>query len=498
MDWVSGVLGAFSPIVLLWNGLGVLAGIMVGSIPGLTATMAVALLIPFSFGMEPMESLALLLGIYVGTMYGVGIPACLLNIPGNPSGIMTVRDGYPMAMKGEGGKAIGAVAVASFVGGLAGIVALVALAEPISRIALRFGPAEMFAVAVWGLASVSDLTGDTLVLGVISALAGLWLGTIGIDPVTGVARFTFNSLHLQTGVDIIPVLIGLFGMAEILRQVNKNRHQSSVAPVLKAVGIAWADVKRMMKPILRGSLIGLWVGILPGSTGGSMASILSYEFQKRSSKTPEEYGTGMIEGVAAPEAANNAMIGGNLVPLLTLGIPGDAVTAVLIGAFMIHGLQPGPLLFQKSPNLVYGIYADLFIAQFFMLFLGVFGARFFAKVTSVPMKTLLPLTAVLCVTGAYAANMAMADVIVMMLFAAVGYLMSVINMPLAPMILGIVLGPIAEYNLRTALLLFDGNWVVAFTRPLVLVMWALTAVILVLPRLNLEERLLRRMNRSAV
>ncbi len=485
--FLSGLMQAFSPNILLWNFIGVAAGILVGSIPGLTATMAIAILVPFTFGMSPAAGLSMLLGIYTGTMYGVGIPAVLLRIPGNPSGIMTVKDGYPMAQKGEAGRAIGIVAWSSFVGGFLGILALVLMAQPISKVALKFGPAEMFAVAIWGLASVSDLTGDELLFGVFSGLIGLLLGVVGMDPITGVPRFIFGQSSLMGGIEFIPVLIGLFGVAELLRQVQRTNLGEVLVEKVGKMALSLKDIKQIMPATLRATLIGLWVGVLPGATGGSMASILAYNYEQKQSKHPEKFGTGIPEGIAASEAANNAVIGGNLVPLLTLGIPGDTVTALLIGAFMIQGLQPGPLLYKNSPDLVYTIYVALMIANFFMMIIGIFGARIFAQVTRVPLAKLLPVVGLLCITGAYAVNGNLFDIFMMIVFGIVGYLMDYIKMPIPPLIMGLVLGPMAERNLRTALQLSHNDWSVFLTRPFTVLFWVLTVAMIVGPRIDWKK-----------
>lgn len=482
---VHAFLNAISPGVLLWILVGVLAGILVGCIPGLTATMAVAILVPFTFGMEPLPGISMLLGIYIGALYGGSISACLIRIPGTPSAIMTVRDSYPMAQKGEAGKALGYSAYASFIGAIFGVLVLIVLAQAISKIALRFGPAEMFAVAVWGLASISDLTGEDLIKGVVSALLGLLIGTIGLDPVTGVPRLTFGRTELLNGLDFIPIMIGLFGLTELLRQAKSAQlERKAVEQRFNKVTLSLKEMIRMLPTVIRASFIGIWVGVLPGATGGAMASIMAYEYEQKRDRNPQRFGTGVPEGICASEAANNASIGGNMVPLLTLGVPGDTVTAILIGAFMIQGLQPGPMLFKNSQNLVYAIYAALLVASFLMFLVGLYGARFFARVISFPLNRLIPVIALLCLTGTYAVNNRLFDIGVMLVFGLLGYFMEAIKMPFPPMIMGIVLGPMAEFNLRTALKIFNNDWTIFFTRPYVVFFWVLTLLMILMPRVD--------------
>ncbi|MCG0278743.1 MAG: tripartite tricarboxylate transporter permease [Thermanaeromonas sp.] len=489
LEFLSAFLRALTPGVLIWIVVGVIAGVAVGSIPGLTATMTVAVLIPFTFGMDPLSGISMLLGIYIGALYGGSISACLVRIPGTPSAVMTARDSYPMARKGEAGKALAYSAYASFMGSIFGVIVLIVLAQAISRISLKFGPAEMFAVAVWGLASISDLTGEDLVKGIISALIGLLIGTIGVDPVTGIPRLTFGQIALLNGIDFIPIMIGLFGISEVLRQARAARLSEEVPKKVGDIRLSLREMIKVLPTIIRASFIGMWVGVLPGATGGAMASVMAYEYEQKRDRDPKRFGTGVPEGICASEAANNASIGGNLVPLLTLGVPGDTVTAMLIGAFMIHGLQPGPMLFKNSADLVYAIYASLLIASAIMFIIGLYGARYFARIISFPLNRLIPAIALLCLTGTYAVNGNMFDIAVMILFGLIGYFMEARNIPLPPMIMGIVLGPMAEFNLRTALKTFHNDWTVFFTRPYVVFFWVLIVLMVLGPRVNWKKLL---------
>lgn len=332
---LSGLSQALSLEALLMTLIGVVAGITVGAIPGLTATMAVAVLVPFTFNMDAVLGLAMLLGIYVGGIYGGSISAILLRIPGTPSSIMTARDGYPLTQKGEAGRAIGISTFSSFSGGTLGIIALMIAAPLITPISLKFSAPELFMVALWGLSCLADVSGKNLVIGLISAALGILLGTVGMDPLVGAPRLTFGVSELFSGFEFVPVMIGLLGLPEIFRQIasmEKTKLDTSIIQKLKRVIPTWADIVRIKATILRGTLIGLWVGVLPGSTGGNMSSIMAYNYEVKVSKEKEKFGTGHIEGIAASESANNACVGGNLIPLLTLGIPGDSVTAILIGA----------------------------------------------------------------------------------------------------------------------------------------------------------------------
>lgn len=487
---VQGVTQALSMHTLFITLLGVIGGTIVGAIPGLTATMAVAVLLPFTFGLPPMDGLAMLSGIYIGGVYGGSISAVLLRIPGTPSSIMTARDGYPLAQKGEGGRAIGISTISSFIGGLVSIIFLIIAAAPIAAVAVKFSAPEFFAVAIWGLSSVADVSGDDLLHGLIAVTLGVFLGTIGMDPVTGIFRFTLGSQYLVTGLEFVPIMIGLFGLSEVLRQFGPETVET-VKSKLTRVLPTLADFKRILPTITRGTLLGLWIGVLPGATGGGMASIVSYNAEVKSSKTPEKFGTGMIEGVAASESANNASIGGNFIPLLTLGIPGDTVTALLIGAFMIHNLRPGPMLYQHNADLVYGLYVALIVAHFFMLVVGLAGAKYFARAVAIPRNILIPLIIILTVTGSYAVNGNIFDVGVMVAFGVLGYVMEGIGLPLAPFILGLILGPMAEANLRTALIMSKGSFLPLLTRPICLFFWALIILQLGLPRLKAWRQRLR-------
>jgi len=472
------------PEVWFYTLLGTIGGIVVGAIPGLTATMAVAVLIPFTFRLEPLVGLATLCGIYIGGIYGGSISAVLWRIPGTPSSAFTTLDGYPMAVRGEAGRAISISTTSSFIGGLVSIIFLIVTAPFIVKVALRFSEPEFFAIAVWGLASVADVSGKKLIYGLISAVFGVFLGTIGLDPMTGAPRFTFGLENLQSGLEFVPIMIGLFGLSEVLNEMGRTETGQRVTQKIGNLLPTWEDVKRIWRTWVRGTLIGIWVGVLPGATGGAMGSLMAYNAEKQVSKHPEEFGKGAPEGIAASESANNATVGGSLVPLLTLGIPGDTITALMIGAFMMHNLRPGPLLYEQNPQLVYGIYGSLILAHFFFLILGLAAARTFARVLNIPRPILLALIVTFCTLGSYAVSNDVFNIVIMALFGIIGFIMERIEMPVTPMLIGLVLGPMAESSLRTALKMYEGDVSVLFTRPFSLFFWVLTAAMLIIPRIQ--------------
>lgn len=473
-----------SPEIFVYTLLGTIGGIIVGAIPGLTATMAVAVLIPFTFRVEPIVGLASLCGIYIGGIYGGSISAILLRIPGTPSSAFTTLDGYPMALRGEAGRAISIATMSSFVGGFISILFLITTAPYIVKVALNFSDPEFFAIAVWGLASVADVSGNKLVYGLMSAAIGIFLGFAGLDPMTGAPRFTLGIDDLQSGLEFVPIMIGLFGMSEVLNALGKSENGVRVSQRITNLLPDWQDVRRNAKTWVRGTLIGIWVGVLPGATGGAMGSLMAYNAEKSLSPNSAEFGKGAPEGIAASESANNATVGGSLVPLLTLGIPGDTITALMIGAFMMHNLRPGPLLYQQNPDLVHGVYGSLILAHVFMLVLGLLAARVFAKVLDIPRPILLALVVTFCTVGAFAVSNSLFNILVMVVFGFMGYFLERIGMPVTPMLIGLVLGPMAESSLRSGLQMFEGDVIGMLTRPFSLFFLLLSAAMIILPRLK--------------
>ncbi|MDY0287202.1 MAG: tripartite tricarboxylate transporter permease [Sphaerochaeta sp.] len=466
--FLTGFLSIFTIKIIFLITIGVAIGIIFGAIPGLTATMAVALCLPMTFGMEPIAGFSLLIGLYIGGISGGLISAILLNIPGTPASIATAFDGYPMAMRGEAGKALGVGIVFSFIGGFIGILFLILLSPPIASFALRFGTFEYFAVSIFSLTMIISLSGKSIVKGLISGLLGISFAMIGSAPIDSAKRFTFGNYDFDAGLSLLPVLIGLFAISEILRtaEADKDAEEASLASFhIKGFGFSMKEFLSQKWNALRSTMIGLGIGILPG-IGGGTANIIAYVAAKNQSKYPEKFGTGVIDGIVASESANNASIAGAMIPLMTLGIPGDTITAMLLGGMMIHGLHPGPLLFVNQPKIVYGIFAALLVANLMMLVLEFLGMRVFVKLLSIPKHILLPIILVLCLVGSYGLNNRMFDVWTMLAFGLIGYTLDKLKFPLPPVILGFILGPIIEINLRRGIMISKGSFVPFFTRPI--------------------------------
>lgn len=459
----------FQSLFLLF--CGVAGGIAVGAMPGLSATMAVAVMTSFTFHMSSTHAILLLLGVFFGGIYGGSISSILLRIPGTAAAVMTARDGYPMAKRGEGGQAIGISTWSSFTGGMIGMVLLIIGAQAIAGFALRFSAPETFALAVFGLTIVSGLSENSLSRGLISAAMGIVICMVGTDPITGAQRFTFGTQSLISGLQFVPVMIGLFGISEIMGQLA-SKTQDFVPQKLTRVFPSWTMIKRLTKTIVRSSLIGVGIGALPGA-GCTIAAFVAYDQEQSRSSNPEEYGTGKPEGIAAPEAANNACCGGALMPMLTLGIPGDAVTAILIGAFILHNLQPGPALFIEHPDVIYTIYIGGIVANCFMALIGFCAAGLFARLISFPFYILLPIILLMCAVGSFSVNNNLFDVYVMLAFGLLGFTLNKLEIPLTPMVLGVVLGPILEENLRTSLVMSQGEIAYFLNRPIFLFFMAL-------------------------
>lgn len=490
---LEGILATLSDVftiqTLVFICIGVLAGIVVGSLPGLTATMGVALLVPITFTMTPENGMALLLGMYNGAIYGGSISAILINIPGTPAAIATNMDGYPLAKQGQAGRAIGMATVASFLGGTFSVFVLMGAAPLIANFALRFGPPEYFSLAIFGLSIIATISSDSLVKGLIGGFFGLFLATIGMDPITSFPRYTFDNPQLLTGVELIPVMIGLFGLSEGLAQIVDTSTYKIIRQNIINIVPKVKELKNYAKTLTRSAVIGTIVGAIPAA-GAPIAALLAYNEAKRNSKAPEQFGKGCLEGVAAAECANNASTGGALIPLLTLCLPGDGVTAILLGAFMVHNIQPGPLLFRDYPNLVNTIYLSMAIANVCILFFGLGGARFFAKALTTPKYILIPTIILLCVVGSFAVRNNYFDVGVMIFFGVLGYILQVVKIPPGPIILGLILGPMAEAHFRRALMMSDGSPMIFFTSPLSATFLFITLVVLAIPfiRKTLEKR----------
>ncbi len=444
---------------------GVVLGIILGVLPGLTATMGIALLIPLTYYVSPSIGLSMLIGIFAGGIYGGSVSAILLKTPGTPAAGATLLDGYPLAQSGHAGKAIAIATISSAIGGLIGALILSFLAPQIAKIAVKFGPPEYVLLGVYGLTMISFVSGKSLIRGLFAGCIGLLISTFGIDPITSVPRFTFGTLNLLTGFELLPILIGIFAMSQAIEGVRDSRKIAPPQVKLTSVGISIKEFLRILPHIVKSAFIGTFVGAVPG-TGTDIAAFLSYGEAKRSSKHPEEFGTGALEGVAAPEAGNNACVNGAMIPMFTLGIPGEAATAVILGGLMVLGLQPGPLLFTDSPDVIYTVFASTITSNLFMIVLGILGARFFAKVLSLPKSVIVSFIFVFSVLGAYSMRNSMFDIIVMMSAGLLGYIFSVIDYPVPPVLLGVILGPLVESNLGRTLLVSDGNLTIFFKRPI--------------------------------
>ncbi len=468
------------PSVILYLLVGVAGGMCIGCLPGLTTTMGVALVLPLTFGMEAVPSILLLIGVYVGAVYGGSLSAILLNTPGTPASAATALDGYKMASQGEAGRALGISTISSFIGGLISCVFLILIAPVLADFALKFSAPEFFMLAVFGLCIISSISGKSLFLGLISGLLGMFIATIGLDDITSNMRFTFENINLYSGINFIPVMIGLFAMSQAFIGVEEINAKSKATGKIKRVLPKGSDWKLIIKNSIPFGSLGAFIGTIPG-VGADIASFIAYGQAKGLSKKPEEFGKGSPEGVSAPEAANNGVTGGALIPMLCLGVPGDAVAAIMIGSLTVQGIQPGPLLFQNDASTVYAIFIGLLIANVFMLILGLSSVRIFTKVLSVPKPVLVPTIMLLCFVGSYALNNNMFDVVIMLFFGIVGYFFQKLEISASPVILGLILGPMAESNFRRALLMSRGDYSTFLSTGICWVFFILIIVSLLFP-----------------
>ncbi len=468
---------SFSCMAIIFLGVGL--GIIFGAIPGLTATMAVALCLPISYGMGPVMGISLLLGLYIGGVSGGLISAILLKIPGTPSSVATTWDGGPMADRGEAGRALSIGIIYSFIGGMISIFVLMFISPPLARVALKFTPFEYFAIGVFSLTLISSLVSGSIFKALAAAVIGILFAMVGSAPIDAFPRFTFGIRELDAGFNILPVLIGLFAISEILAtaedkgtSVGKNNILSYKT---KGLGFTLLEFKNEFFNMIRSAFIGIGIGILPG-IGGGTANIVSYLTAKSQAKNKDEYGNGAMGGIVASETSNNAAVGGALVPLLALGIPGDTVTAMLLGGLMIHGLTPGPLLFVQNVEIVYTIFAALLVAHVAMIIMEFYGLRLFVKLLAIPKHILLPVIMALCVVGAFGLNNRVFDVFAILIFGIVGYVFGKFKFPLTPMILGFILGPMVEVNLRRGLMQSSGSFLPFITRPICIVFLGIGAI----------------------
>jgi putative tricarboxylic transport membrane protein len=472
---------ATEPANLLACFIGVFVGTLVGVLPGLGSTAAISLLLPLTFGLDVTQSIIMLAGIYYGTMYGGTTTSVLLNIPGEDVAMITCLDGYPMAKNGRAGPALGISAFGSFIAGTFAVVVLMTLGPPLSSVALSFGPPEYVALTSLGLTLVSFLGSGSMVKALMMATMGLLIGCIGLDLIKGSERFTFGLLRLMEGVGLVPIVMGLFGISEVLLTVEKKYSKMEIFNTsVKGLLPTKQDWKDSAGPITRGTLVGFFLGIIPGG-GGFLASLVSYVMEKRISRHPEKFGTGMIEGVAGPETANNAGAGGAFLPLLILGIPCNVVMAVLVGAFMIHGINPGPLLLVEHPELFWAVVGSMYIGNVMLLALNLPLIGIWVQILKIPYKILFPLIILFCLIGSYSLNNSIWDMGVMILFGVAGYWMKKTSYPGAPLVMALVLGPMFEVALRQSLLMSSGNYLIFLTRPISATFFLIALVTLIAP-----------------
>ena len=466
------------PLVIGLIVAGTVGGVVIGALPGLSSSMGVALLLPFSLYLEPIPAIALLSALYCAGTFGGSITAILINAPGAPPAVATAFDGYPMAVKGEAGRALGIAAVASACGGILSVLVLLFAAPLLARVAYSFGPPEYFALGVFALSMLASISGEAPLKNLIGGCLGLLIATVGTDLTTGVERFTFGVPELYEGIQFVPVLIGLFAVTELLSQAQELGRER-IAVAVSAVKLpSLDDFRRVKGAILRSSGIGIFVGVLPAE-GSTMAAMIGYNEAKRWSKTPEDFGKGTIEGVAGPEAANNAATGGAMVPTLALGIPGSATAAVILGGLQVQGLRPGPYLFEEQPGLLYGIFFAMLLANVLFLFIGLLGAKVFSRISLVPRTFLWPTVFALCFVGAYGLDQSMVDVWIMIMAGLVGFVLKKNGFGPAPIIMGIVLGGLVETSLAQSMIIFDQQWTRFFSRPIALSFFALAVISLI-------------------
>jgi putative tricarboxylic transport membrane protein len=473
------------PITLLLIFIGDLAGLIFGAIPGLSAFTALAIMLPLTFSMEPVVGISFLMSVYVGGVSGGFISAILLGIPGTPSSIATCFDGHALAKKGQSYRAMGVAVLFSFIGGIFSAVILSTLAPLIGKVALRFSPYEYTAVILLALTTVSALAEGSMVKGLLSCLLGVALAFVGIDQLSAYTRYTFGMRGLRGGFALVPLLIGLFAVSQVLSNAAKRNsttpEQAKLSVVkqtrMKGFGITWKEFFHCFKTAGPAAAIGLVIGILPG-IGGNIANLLAYTFAKKTSKHPEEFGKGSIEGICAPETANNASVGGALIILLTLGIPGDNATSMIMAGFQIHGIAPGPLLFSSGNVLVYAIFAAFILANVIMLIEAYFGLPIFSKILSIRTEVLLPVVIAFCFVGSYSSNNRIFDIAVMVAFGILGFILKRNKFPLAPLVVGFILAPMLEENLRRSLMRSQGSLLPMVQSPIAVVFLVLTAAVL--------------------
>ena len=479
---------ALHPANLMYCFFGVLIGTLVGVLPGLGPAAAIALLLPTTFKITPVSATIMLAGIYYGAMYGGSTTSILVNIPGEAASVVTCLDGYQMALKGRAGPALGIAAFGSFIAGTFAVIALTFVGPLLSNVALAFGPPEYFSMMIVGITVLTYLSSGSMIKALIMAGVGLILSGVGMDTISGKYRFTFNIQSLLDGVGVVPVAMGLFGISEVLLNLETEIRRDILATKVKNLFPTLKDWADSLWSIVRGSILGFFLGIIPGG-GAVVASFASYAIEKKASKHPEEFGKGAIQGVAGPESANNSAAGGSFIPLLTLGIPANPVMAILLGALMIHGLQPGPLLMQNAPDLFWGTIISMYIGNAMLLVLNLPLIPMWVKVLKVPYYLLYPLILLFCLIGAYSLDNTVADVIIMLVFGILGFLMKKFRYDGAPMILALVLGQKLETSFRRSLIMSQGDFSIFVTRPISLGFLITAALLLIIPIITQRKRL---------
>ena len=464
----SSMLVVLQPNLLLLSFGGVVIGIIVGILPGMNASMGLAILLPLTYALDPLGAMMLFFGIYAGSNYGGSVTAILINTPGTAQAAATSFDGYPLAKKGEAGRALGMAAIASGTGGLFSILVVIFLSPIVARGVLVFGPAEFAALCFFGISLVVIISGEEVIKGLISALFGILLGVIGMDMIGGVARFTFGSVYLLGGIDFLIVLIGMFAISEVLVNIEFiDKKVEQFKAKVSAKLPSRQDIKSSFTALWTGCIFGTFIGSIPGA-GATIASFINYGINQRFSKAGKRFGKGAIEGVASVESSNNAAAGGAMIPLLTLGIPGSSSTAVMLGGLAILGIRPGPFLFVENPELVWGWFGGFVVGTVFFIILGLIAVKYFSLVLYVPRNILFSIITILCLVGAYSLNNRPFDMVVVIIFGFIGYLFKKIKVPIPPLVLALILMPVIEENLRMALMITRGNWTPIFAKPIVL------------------------------
>ncbi len=474
---------ASDPAMLMLVVLGAVLGLVLGAIPGISSTMSLAILLPVTFTMEPGSAILFLMSIFMSSVYGGSISAILMRLPGTPASIFTQIDGYPMARSGRAGHALNYALIASTAGGMVGLVLLVILAPGLANFATNFRSPEFAAVALFGIVMLSFSSAGSTIVATVIGFIGVVLGLIGFDSLTSVQIMTLNAPMLQSGLHLIPVIIGLFGLGEILYNIEGLKDTSQERPKIGKVMLPIGDLLSRWKVMLRGSVIGTFIGAIPAA-GSAVAVSIAYAQERRFSKEPEKFGTGHPDGLVAPEAANSASVGGSLIPLIALGVPGDTITAVLMGALMVHGLTPGPLLFANNPTFVSWIYVSVLLALIATLLIGLIMIRAAVLITLIPSRLMLVFIAVFCLIGAFAIRNDINDVYVMIAFGVVGYVFSKLDLPATPLAFGLILGPILEENLRRSLMISQGSWSIFLERPISAILVIVSILLISLPILT--------------